>query len=192
MEVCQDCSACEPGWSPEFGMGGEALQALETQRDAIRKRHGGSCDRWCSLGDAADPVDGRSTGRRLPLHRQPRASSPGTGLPTRPRVSEVAARAGPISDNRSFSALRSSISQSRAAGRPGLAAANAATAASFAYRRSVMIVDTSTRYLRAASAWVISFEVTSKNACHYTSGINLRRGRGSLDANCPSSGQTRK
>ena len=40
--------------------------------------------------------------------------------------------------------------------------ANAASAASFTARRMPMTVDTSTCHLRAASAWVISREATSK------------------------------
>jgi len=56
--------------------------------------------------------------------------------------------------------------------RPGVRA-NAVYAASFTVLRIPMIVDTSTTHLRAASAWVISPEVTCKKISHFVSGDNL-------------------
>jgi hypothetical protein len=65
--------------------------------------------------------------------------------------------------SRSFAARNSSSSAASAdAGRPGFAEANAASAASFANARNLMITLTSTPYFRAASACEISCEVTSR------------------------------
>ncbi|CAN5608698.1 hypothetical protein BH24ACT15_BH24ACT15_36910 [soil metagenome] len=59
------------------------------------------------------------------------------------------------SDSRAFSARNCSFATSSGvASRPGLDAANAANAASLANRRNLMITDTSTPHLRAASRWV--------------------------------------
>ena len=57
--------------------------------------------------------------------------------------------------------------------RPGRAA-KAASAASLTVRRVPMTVDTSTLCLRAASAWVVSREVTSKKISHFASGDGTR------------------
>jgi hypothetical protein len=58
---------------------------------------------------------------------------------------------------------------------PGFEAANAANAPSLARRRSLITVEVSTPHLRAASDWVTSPDVTSKNTCHFSSGDNCRR-----------------
>lgn len=59
--------------------------------------------------------------------------------------------------------------------RPDFAAANAANAASLASCLMRMITDTSTPYLRAASAWDSSWQVTSRNTSHFSSGESCRR-----------------
>ncbi|HEY5261409.1 MAG TPA: hypothetical protein VIJ33_04810 [Solirubrobacteraceae bacterium] len=80
------------------------------------------------------------------------------------------------SDSLSFSERNNSNSTASIdAGRPGLADANAASAASFASARKRMITDTSTRHFRAASACEISCEVTSRKISHFSSSDSCRR-----------------
>src|SRR3954471_18753487 len=86
-----------------------------------------------------------------------RAEKPERCLP-RSSASSIA-NSFKASDRRAFSARSSSISSCSAdTGRPGLEAANAASAPSLASRRSLITVETSTPHLRAASAWKSSCE----------------------------------
>jgi hypothetical protein len=75
--------------------------------------------------------------------------------PTNPRCEHDP---GPAADDRDTNGLADS----------------AAIVASLTVRRMPMIVDTSTCHLHAASAWVISRDVTCKKISHFVSGDNTR------------------
>ena len=111
------------------------------------------------------------------LHRagHPRRQRTAQAQPTFPRnIANSMACALTASVNCSTSRRAASNSQFRSfAGRPRRAT-NAASAASFTDRRIPITVDTSTCHLRAASAWVISRDVTCKKISHFVSGDNTR------------------
>ena len=108
--------------------------------------------------------------------RSDRAEKPERCLP-RCKLNSIASSFN-ASESRSFSERNSSNSTASIdAGRPRFADANAASAASFANARKRIITLTSTPYFRAASAYEISCDVTSRKTSHFSSGVSCRRFR---------------
>lgn len=119
------------------------------------------------------PIDGLED-QFFDLGGDPRRNRADQSQPAFPRTTASSIACAVIADvNWPISVRAGSNSQFRSdCWRPGLRAANAANAASFAVRRIPITVDTSTCHLRATSDWVISPDVTFKNTSHFVSGDN--------------------